>query len=153
VHPPFQSLSPIIQNRCAMAQPGILTTATISLVEEVDKKILVVLRDGRKLIGTMRSFDQFANVVLENTIERIFVGNKYCERSLGSFVIRGENVVLLGEIDTEHEHQIATERLERVQTSDLMKVYEVEKRKNEDQEKLKRKLQLERGISNEIDDG
>jgi len=34
-----------------------------------------------------------------------------------------------------------------------MKVYEVEKRKNEDQEKLKRKLQLERGISNEIDDG
>lgn len=35
------------------------STATISLIEEVDKKVLVQLRDGRKLIGTFRSFDQF----------------------------------------------------------------------------------------------
>lgn len=39
-----------------------------------------------------------ANIVLEDTVERIFVGNKYCEKPLGIFIIRGENVVLLSEI-------------------------------------------------------
>jgi len=56
------------------------------------------LRDGRKLIGVLRSFDQFANVVLENAIERIYVKDTYGDIPLGLFVIRGENVVLLGEI-------------------------------------------------------
>jgi U6 snRNA-associated Sm-like protein LSm1 len=39
-----------------------------------------------------------ANIVLEDTVERIFVGNKYCEKPLGIFIIRGENVELLSEI-------------------------------------------------------
>lgn len=39
----------------------------MGLVEELDKVLLVQLRDGRKLIGIMRSFDQFANIVLEGT--------------------------------------------------------------------------------------
>jgi U6 snRNA-associated Sm-like protein LSm1 len=86
---------------------------------------MVVLRDGRKLIGTLRSFDQFgknkrellilrllarlyryinpssfilANLVLQDTIERIYVGNCYGDIPRGIFLIRGENVVLLGEI-------------------------------------------------------
>jgi U6 snRNA-associated Sm-like protein LSm1 len=37
----------------------------VAIVEELDKKLLVQLRDGRKIIGTLRSFDQFANLVLE----------------------------------------------------------------------------------------
>lgn len=35
---------------------------TASLLEEVDHKILVVLQDGRKLFGTLRSFDQYGNL-------------------------------------------------------------------------------------------
>jgi len=31
-----------------------------ALVEELDKRLLVQLRDGRKLVGILRSFDQFA---------------------------------------------------------------------------------------------
>ena len=61
-------------------------------------KTLVQLRDGRKIIGIMRSFDQFANVVLEEAVERIIVGKLYCDVPLGLYVIRGENVVLLGQI-------------------------------------------------------
>ena len=57
------------------------------------------LRDGRKIIGFLRSFDQFANLVLDTTIERIVVGSLYAEVPLGLYVVRGENVVLLGEID------------------------------------------------------
>lgn len=39
----------------------------MGLVEELDKLLMIQLRDGRKLIGIMRSFDQFANIVLEGT--------------------------------------------------------------------------------------
>ncbi|KAF3534423.1 hypothetical protein DY000_02043143 [Brassica cretica] len=66
-------------------------------------KILVLLRDGRKLMGTLRSFDQFANAVLEGACERVIVGEQYCDIPLGLYVIRGENVVLIGDLDTERE--------------------------------------------------
>ena len=39
-----------------------------------------------------------ANLVLQDTIERIHVGEEYGDIPRGIFVIRGENVVLLGEI-------------------------------------------------------
>ncbi|KAA3457902.1 sm-like protein LSM1B isoform X2 [Gossypium australe] len=67
------------------------------------QKLLVLLRDGRKLLGLLRSFDQFANVVLEGACERVIVGNLYCDIPLGLYVIRGENVVLIGELDLEKE--------------------------------------------------
>ncbi|KAJ7540056.1 hypothetical protein O6H91_01G048000 [Diphasiastrum complanatum] len=70
-----------------------------SLADNLDKKLLVVLRDGRKLIGVLRSFDQFANLVLQNASERIIVGDLFCDLPLGLYIIRGENVVLLGELD------------------------------------------------------
>jgi len=77
--------------------------------------MLVILRDGRKLHGVLRSYDQFgmssflhspvmlnatssANLVLEDTVERIYHGSAYAESRHGLFLIRGENVVLLGEI-------------------------------------------------------
>ncbi len=50
---------------------------TASLIEDVDKQIMVVLRDGRTLIGYLRSIDQYANLLLSSTFERIHVGNKY----------------------------------------------------------------------------
>ena len=39
-----------------------------------------------------------ANFMLEDTYERHVVGNKYGDIPLGLYIIRGENVVLLGEI-------------------------------------------------------
>ena len=68
-------------------------------MEELDKRLLVQLRDGRKIVGVLRSFDQFANLVLEDATERVIVGNLFCEIPMGLYIIRGENVVLLGEVD------------------------------------------------------
>ena len=68
---------------------------TASLIEELDKKLMVLLRDGRTLIGYLRSVDQFANLVLHRTIERIHVGSDYGDIPRGIFVVRGENVVRL----------------------------------------------------------
>ena len=43
-----------------------------------------------------------ANLVLEDTVERIYAGNTFAEKWCGLFLIRGENVVLLGEIVPSH---------------------------------------------------
>lgn len=43
-----------------------------SIIDQLDSRLLIVLRDGRNIVGTLRSFDQYLNLVLENTVERIF---------------------------------------------------------------------------------
>jgi len=48
------------------------------------------------LIGVL-AFDA-ANVVLEGACERVIVGDLYCDIPLGLYIIRGENVVLIGEL-------------------------------------------------------
>jgi U6 snRNA-associated Sm-like protein LSm1 len=59
---------------------------------------MVLLRDGRTLIGYLRSVDQYANLLMQQTVERIHVGKKFGDIPRGVFLVRGENVVLLGEI-------------------------------------------------------
>jgi len=95
----------------------------IALVEELDKKLLVQLRDGRKIVGYLRSFDQFANLVLETAVERIVVGYLYSEKPLGLYVVRGENVVLLGEIDDARDpppplQQVSMAEIQRAQRAE-----------------------------------
>jgi len=51
-----------------------------------------------KSIPVFALVDLPANLVLEDTVERIYHGNSYAENWHGLFLIRGENVVLLGEI-------------------------------------------------------
>ncbi|KAI0348001.1 Sm-like ribonucleoprotein [Trametopsis cervina] len=81
-------------------------TTSGSLVDCVDRKMLVLLRDGRKLQGVLRSYDQFANLVLEDTVERIYHRDVFAERKVGLYLIRGENVVLLGEVDLDQEEDV-----------------------------------------------
>ncbi|XP_041755336.1 U6 snRNA-associated Sm-like protein LSm1 isoform X3 [Coregonus clupeaformis] len=86
---------------------------TASLIEDIDKKHLVLLRDGRTLIGFLRSIDQFANLVLQQTVERIHVGKRYGDIPRGIFIVRGENVVLLGEIQVCIEDILEEQRLQQ----------------------------------------
>lgn len=77
------------------------------------EKVFLLLRDGRKFIGILRTIDHFGNyfilsirlqtyclghIGLENTIERVFVGDKFSEKHAGLFVIRGESIELMGEV-------------------------------------------------------
>ena len=88
-----------------------------SLLEQLDKRILIVLSDGRHLVGVLRSFDQFLNLVVEDTSERILMPGLYCDVPLGLYIVRGDNIVLLGEIDAEkEEHEMP---LKRVDPEDL----------------------------------
>ncbi|KAI8108642.1 hypothetical protein M9434_006665 [Picochlorum sp. BPE23] len=93
----------------------------MGLVEELDKLLMVQLRDGRKVIGVMRSFDQFANIVLEGAKERIIVGNQFGEIELGVHLIRGENVVLLGEVDQERDPPPSLQRVSEAEIKQARK--------------------------------
>ncbi|KAI1373764.1 hypothetical protein F4677DRAFT_428219 [Hypoxylon crocopeplum] len=92
--------------------PQMFTTAA-QLLDLTDKKLLICLRDGRKLTGVLRSWDQFANLVLQSTVERIYATTSdpsdpqpkglYADQLHGIFLVRGENVLLLGEIDLDKD--------------------------------------------------
>ncbi|KZZ87025.1 Like-Sm ribonucleoprotein (LSM)-related domain protein [Ascosphaera apis ARSEF 7405] len=73
-------------------------TTAAQLLDLTDKKLVLVLRDGRKLVGILRSWDQFANLVLQDTVEKVYAGNLFAEQKRGIYIVRGENVLLLGEI-------------------------------------------------------
>ncbi|KAK3986235.1 hypothetical protein QBC44DRAFT_333671 [Cladorrhinum sp. PSN332] len=93
--------------------PAQMFTTAAQLLDLTDKKLMVALRDGRKLLGILRSWDQFANLVLQNTRERIFIPpgtagpdqtrGLYADIERGIFLVRGENVLLLGEIDLDKD--------------------------------------------------
>jgi len=59
--------------------------------------------DGRTLVGTLIACDQVTNLVLKDTIERIIRPQDDEEQSMetphGLYMIRGDNVVIAGEVD------------------------------------------------------
>eukprot|EP00094_Tigriopus_californicus_P008522 TCALIF_08214-PA protein Name:"Similar to Lsm1 U6 snRNA-associated Sm-like protein LSm1 (Mus musculus)" AED:0.45 eAED:0.45 QI:0/0/0.5/1/1/1/2/69/149 len=130
---------------------------TASLLEELDKRLLVVLRDGRTLIGYLRSVDQFANLVLHRCIERIHVGREYGDIPRGVFVVRGENVVrpkrkgglnylvvLLGEIDAEQEAQSP---LKEVSLEEILEAQSRQQADKDEKERIRAKVFKERGLA------
>lgn len=73
-------------------------TTSGALIDCVDKKMVLVLRDNTKLFGVLRSFDQYGNLVFQDSYERIYIDDCYADIPKGVYLIRGENVVLMGEI-------------------------------------------------------
>ncbi|EGD81755.1 hypothetical protein PTSG_02467 [Salpingoeca rosetta] len=126
-------------------------TATASLVEEVDKCLICVLRDGRKLIGYLRTVDQFANLVFQDAVERIYVDDYYGDIQQGIVIVRGENVVLLGELDAESAQN---SKLTRVSAADILqrKQVQLEERKKSEQEERQRRLTMQREQPDIVDD-
>lgn len=108
-------------------------TTTAAIVGSVDRKIFVLLRDGRMLFGVLRTFDQYANLILQHCVERIYFTdeNKYAEESRGFFMVRGENVVMLGEVDIDKEDK-PLETMERIPFSQAAKI-----RKQHDESRYK----------------
>jgi U6 snRNA-associated Sm-like protein LSm1 len=98
----------------------------------------------RALIGYLRSVDQFANLVLHRTIERIHVGSDYGDIPRGIFVVRGENVVLLGEIDEQKETNM---NLREVSLEEILEAQSRQQAEKEEQDRLRSKIFKERGLA------
>lgn len=77
---------------------GELPRWLMTFEEELDQRVLVALRDGKKFVGCLKTFDQFGNVALEDCRQLIVIEKIYAELHLGPMIIRGDNIVLFGEV-------------------------------------------------------
>ncbi len=87
------------------------------------------------------------NLVLHQAFERICVGRQYADIPRGLFVIRGENVLLIGELDF---HQPLRVPLVEVTIEEILKLQKEDLEKKERIEKLRQKAMIEHGL---IDEG
>ncbi|KAF7325725.1 U6 snRNA-associated Sm-like protein LSm8 [Mycena kentingensis (nom. inval.)] len=71
-----------------------------SLQGYVDRRVLMMLQDGRVIVGMMAGFDQKSNVVLSDSKERIYSMEAGVEEvPLGLYLVKGDMIVLIGELD------------------------------------------------------
>lgn len=155
---PQQQADPMAPNVEDLYLESYAFTTAAAIVGSVDRKIFVLLRDGRNLFGILRTFDQFANLVLQDTIERIYLdsGNeedtrpqKFGEAYRGVFMVRGENVVMMGELDIDREDD-HLEELQQISFEEAEKELKVRHQNKVKQEKLKTKKLLSKGLINDF---
>eukprot|EP01013_Petalomonas_cantuscygni_P039052 TRINITY_DN70351_c0_g1_i1.p2 TRINITY_DN70351_c0_g1~~TRINITY_DN70351_c0_g1_i1.p2 ORF type:complete len:156 (+),score=21.50 TRINITY_DN70351_c0_g1_i1:114-581(+) len=104
-----------------------------SLADFLDRKVLVVMSGSKTLTGVLRAFDQFSNIILEDTYERVYgvdpasfapkqgSTNTFADPStapdavpsvpfeeipLGLYLLRGDNIELLGCLDPERDEAL-----------------------------------------------
>lgn len=66
----------------------------------VNNTVSIITSDGRNFVGTLKGFDQLINVILDEAHERIYSTNAGVEQvMLGLYVIRGDNIAVIGQID------------------------------------------------------
>ncbi|EEA06733.1 small nuclear ribonucleoprotein G, putative [Cryptosporidium muris RN66] len=64
----------------------------------MDKRLDIKLNGKRHIVGLLRGYDNFMNLVLENTVEVTSKGNK----EIGTVIIRGNSVVMWECLDKVH---------------------------------------------------
>ncbi|WVN85804.1 uncharacterized protein L203_100955 [Cryptococcus depauperatus CBS 7841] len=74
-----------------------------SIESYVDQTVQVILQDGRIIVG----YDQRTNLILADSVEREYSAEQGVEMvPLGLYVIKGDNVALVAEIDEEKDSTI-----------------------------------------------
>lgn len=98
-----------------------------------------------------------ANLVLQDAFERIFSGNRYGDVPKGVYIVRGENVVLVGEIDLDREDDVPASVAAPIPPSAMPKLLEALHAETEYKDKWEKRrtevLRRERGFSGEGAEG
>ncbi|KAL9250669.1 Sm-like protein [Drosera capensis] len=69
--------------------------------------ISVITNDGRHIVGMLRGFDQATNLILDESHERVYSTQQGVEDIvLGLYIIRGDNISIIGELDAELDESI-----------------------------------------------
>ncbi|KAI8540980.1 hypothetical protein RHMOL_Rhmol08G0027400 [Rhododendron molle] len=64
--------------------------------------ISVITNDGRNIVGVLKGFDQATNIILDESHERVYSTKEGVQQLvLGLYIIRGDNISIVGEIDEE----------------------------------------------------
>ncbi len=96
-------------------------TTAAAIIGFVDRKVCATLVDGRSVIGVLRTFDQFGNLVIHDGVERLYrpETKQYAESTRSQiYVIRGENLLMIGDVDIDIEDDAIAgwERIDFAQT-------------------------------------
>lgn len=77
------------------------------MAQYVDTTVSVITNDGRTIVGTLRGYDQATNLILDECHERVYSSKNGVEQLvLGLYVIRGDNIAVIGEIDDDKDASI-----------------------------------------------
>ena len=69
--------------------------------------VSIITSDGRNFIGTLKGFDQTINIILDDSHERVYSTSQGMQQVvLGLYIIRGDNIAVIGEIDEELDKKI-----------------------------------------------
>mmetsp|Transcript_14977 Transcript_14977/g.24891 ORF Transcript_14977/g.24891 Transcript_14977/m.24891 type:complete len:96 (-) Transcript_14977:800-1087(-) len=84
----------------------------MALQEWLNKTVSIITSDGRNVIGHLKGFDQTMNVILEQSHERVFSEDKgVVQNPLGLYIIRGDNIVVVAELDEDLDSRIDLDTL------------------------------------------
>jgi len=62
------------------------------LKKYMDKRLAIKLNGSRTVNGTLRGFDQFMNLVLDETVEQVSAAE---QNNIGMVVIRGNSIITI----------------------------------------------------------
>ncbi|EFJ34241.1 hypothetical protein SELMODRAFT_83281, partial [Selaginella moellendorffii] len=66
--------------------------------------ISVITNDGRNIVGMLKGYDQATNLIIDESHERVYSTTTGVEQHvLGLYIIRGDNIAVVGELDDEME--------------------------------------------------
>ncbi|PVU94236.1 hypothetical protein BB561_002714 [Smittium simulii] len=107
-------------------------TTTSCLKDLIDKSVYVSLRDGKNILGILRTFDQYGTVVIQDAIERVYVKDAFGDIERGIFLIRGENVIMLGELGAEcNEKALAGINFRKLPIEQILELQRLEQEENQ----------------------
>jgi len=85
---------------------------SVALEPYVDEIVSVITCDGRNIVGYLRGFDQTVNLILDECHERITSQNEAVQQvPLGLYIIRGDNVAIVGEVDEDKDTALDFEKM------------------------------------------
>ncbi|XP_008787680.1 sm-like protein LSM8 [Phoenix dactylifera] len=78
----------------------------------VDQTISVITNDGRHIVGILKGFDQATNIILDESHERVYSTKEGVQQLvLGLYIIRGDNISVVGEVDEELDANLDLSKL------------------------------------------
>ncbi|KAJ8559685.1 sm-like protein LSM8 [Lycium barbarum] len=84
----------------------------LGLESLVDQQISVITNDGRNIVGILRGFDQATNLILDESHERVYSTKEGVQQLvLGLYIIRGDNISVVGELDEELDANLDMSKL------------------------------------------
>ncbi|KAH8868757.1 U6 snRNA-associated Sm-like protein LSm1 [Schistosoma japonicum] len=112
-----------------------------SLIQDIGKKMVVSLRGGRMFIGFLRIIDQ--QCCSSQCCGTYSCRNKFCDVPQGILLIRGENIIIIGDLNPEVN---IDEKLERVSEKEIYKLQQEQTAARKELAKKRAELFAMRGL-------